>query len=81
MEKTFKDKSSQLPDFNLPNKLLKSEEELELEPSERLSQKKTLLKNSLKAQSENHMLNNKEEKISPILKDSKSSSSEENYLN
>ncbi len=81
MEKMSKDKSSQLPDFNLPNKLLKLEEELELEPSERLLQKKMLPKNSLKAQLENHMLNNKEGKISPISKDLKSLFSEEDYPN
>ncbi len=49
MEIASKDKLSQFQDFNLLSKLLKSEEELELELLENLFQKKMLLKNSLKA--------------------------------
>ena len=62
MDKIFKDKSSQSPDFNSPIKLLRSEEEPELELLEKSSQKNKLLKSSHKALWADTMLPNQEEK-------------------
>ena len=79
MDKIFKDKSSQSPDFNSPIKLLRSEEEPELELLEKSSQKNKLLKSSHKALWADTMLPNQEEKAWLISRDSKFSFSEENF--
>ncbi len=81
MEKISKDKSSQLPDFNLPNKLLKLEEELELVLLEKLLLKKMLLKNSPKVHQVDHMPVKPKEKALLILKDLKYLFLEEDFQN
>lgn len=81
MVKTSKDKSSQLPDFNSPNKSSLSEEEPDQEPLEKSSPKNKSPKPSPKHPSVNIMPVKLKEKTSPISKDSKSLSSEEDSLN
>lgn len=79
MDKTFKDKSSPSPDFNSPNKSSQSEEVPELVQLEKLFQRNKSPKSSPKAPWEDTMPTNKEDKISQILKDSRSQYLEEDF--
>jgi hypothetical protein len=63
MDKASKDKSSPLKDYNSPDKLLRSSEELKQEKLEVFLSKRKLLKFSERAQSAVLLLDNKEDKI------------------
>jgi len=62
MEKIFKGRSYPSEDYNSPNKLLRSDEVLEAEESEKPSPRKMLRKNTMKVHWENHSLDNKGKK-------------------